>query len=77
MEIQVTLYASFMIGRFKCDVREYTSETTVAQVVNDLNIPEKDLGIILVNGQHTSTDKTLKDGDDLSISPHCGWRLIF
>lgn len=77
MEIKVTLNASFMIGRFISDVREYTYETTVAQVVNDLNIPERDLGNILVNGQHTSTATTLKDGDDLYISPHCGWRLLF
>lgn len=72
MKIQIQLYASFRVGRFKDQVRDYPTGTTVGQVFKDLNLPEGDLGVVLVNGGHSSQVELLKDGDVLSFLPLVG-----
>jgi sulfur-carrier protein len=72
MKIQIRLFASFRIGRFKTQVREYPEGTDVLCVVLDLGLPEKDLGIILINGKHASQNQILCNGDILSLLPLVG-----
>ena len=72
MQIMIKLFATFRIGRFSTETRQYPAGTTVAQVVGELRIPEQELGILLVNSRHVPLDRQLADGDTLSIFPLLG-----
>ncbi len=72
MNIEIKLLASLSLERFKTELREYPLATGVRQVVEDLGIPEKEIGIVLLNGQHASLADPLADGDSLSLLPLVG-----
>ena len=72
MKIEIKLFASLRVERFQVEVREYPSTTGIGQVVGSLGIPEADVGIVLVNGQHAALEGSLKDGDSLSLLPLVG-----
>lgn len=59
-------------GRFKEQVFNYEEGTTVADVIEQLNIPHKELGIVFLNGKHTELQQTLLDTDILAIFPPVG-----
>ena len=69
MKIEIKLFASLRVERFKTEVREYPPATGIRQVVRGLGILEKDVGIVLLNGQHASLEDSLKNGDTLSLLP--------
>ncbi len=72
IKITVKLFASFRIGRFDREIREYPPATTVADVVRDLQIPAAEVGILLLNFVHVDFQRQLADGDTLSIFPLVG-----
>lgn len=72
MEIRVRLYGVFRIDRFKDEVRDYPPGTTVREVVEDLRIPDRLLGIVLINGVHAGVDDLLTEGDVLTLLPLLG-----
>jgi molybdopterin converting factor small subunit len=72
IKISVKLFASFRIGRFDREIREYPPATTVGDVVRDLKIPEAEVGILLLNFVHVNLHRQLADGDALSIFPRVG-----
>lgn len=72
IQVTVKLFASFRIGRFDKEIREYPSATTVGDVVRDLEIPETEVGILLLNFVHVNLHQPLADGDALSIFPLVG-----
>ena len=72
MKINVKLFASFQIGRFKQELREYPEQTRIRTVVRELNIPEEEIGILLLNAVHVDLDRSLSDGDLLAIFPLVG-----
>jgi sulfur-carrier protein len=72
MQVTVKLFATFRTGRFITETVEYPDGTTVADIVHRLNIPEKDLGIMLVNSRHVKPPHTLSDGDSLALFPLLG-----
>ena len=72
MQVTVKLFASFQTGRFKIEVREYTDQTLIETVVRKLNIPEEEVGILLLNAVHAKLDQPLNDGDLLAIFPLVG-----
>ncbi|MFO7765059.1 MAG: MoaD/ThiS family protein [Pelovirga sp.] len=72
IKITVKLFASFQLGRFDRDIREYPSATTVGDVVRDLQIPAAEVGILLLNFVHVDLQRQLADGDSLSIFPLVG-----
>jgi len=45
---------------------------TVAQVLEELEVPLKEAKIILVNGLHAKPETVLKEGDRLSVFPPVG-----
>lgn len=72
MKITVKLFATFRVGRFKEDVRDYPPGTECCQVAEDLGISPDALGVILVNGRHAPVDRPLEEGDTLSLFPLVG-----
>ncbi len=72
MTVTVKLFATFRNGRFKEEVRQYGVGTTVSQVIHELELPENELGAILVNARHAEEDQVLQNGDTLSIFPLVG-----
>ena len=69
MQVTVKLIGVFRIGRFKQVLRDYPQGTSIAQVVDSLQLPEQILGIVLINGVHADFADLLSDGDILTILP--------
>lgn len=72
MEITVKLFATFRTGRFAIENRQYPEGTTVGAIVRELEIPESELGILLVNSRHVDLERVLADGETLAIFPLVG-----
>lgn len=72
MNITVKLFASFRTGRFDIENRDYPAGTTVADVADSINLPQSELGIIMVNNRHVKLDRVLADGDTLALFPLLG-----
>jgi molybdopterin converting factor small subunit len=72
MRITVKLFATFRKGRFDAEVREVPPGTTVSRIVDDVQLPVRELGIILVNGRHADRSRELSDGDTLALFPLVG-----
>ncbi|MGB4437968.1 MAG: MoaD/ThiS family protein [Sedimentibacter sp.] len=69
MKIEVRLFATFRVGRWKSKRLSFSEETQIIDVLNNLNIKKEELGLILVNGSYKEVDEKLKDGDILAIFP--------
>ena len=72
MQITVKLFATFRVGRFDIENREYPLGTTVADVVKDLDLPMQKLGILMINSRHVELDRVLAEGEILAIFPLVG-----
>lgn len=72
MELQIKLFATLREGRGKVLTKEFSSPATPKQVLETLNIDEKDVAILLVNGIDGNLDQELQEGDVLSIFPPVG-----
>ncbi|RNC66321.1 MAG: MoaD/ThiS family protein [Desulfuromonadales bacterium] len=67
MEITVKLFAMFRIGRFAAETKRYEPGATPGDIVSELRIPEKEVGIVMVNSRHAKLDQRLFDGDTLAL----------
>jgi len=72
MKITVKLFASFRAGRFEVETRDYPSGTTVADVADSLNLPQSELGIMMINHRHVKLERELAEGDSLALFPLLG-----
>ena len=72
MKVTVKLFASFQVGRFNKEVREYPEQTQIITIIEELKVPVDEVGIILVNSVHAKPEKCLEDGDVLAIFPTVG-----
>ena len=72
MNITVKLFASFRAGRFDIETRDYPAGTTVADVADSLNLPQTDLGIMMINNRHVKLDRLIDEGDILALFPLLG-----
>ncbi len=72
MNITVKLFASFRAGRFDIETGDYPAGTTVADVADSLNLPQTEVGIMMVNNRHVKLDHMLADGDVLALFPLLG-----
>ncbi|MCX5802144.1 MAG: MoaD/ThiS family protein [Proteobacteria bacterium] len=77
MEIEIRLFATFRDYlpegtsgfAFKKTLKK---ETTVGEVIKELNLPEDTPKIILIKGNHAKEGYILQDGDVVSIFPPMG-----
>ena len=72
MNITVKLFASFRTGRFDIERAVYPAGTTVAEVADSLDLPQSELGIMLINSRHVKLDRVLIEGDTLALFPLLG-----
>ena len=72
MHITVKLFANFRIHRFKEGEQDYPDDTTVMDIIRDLDIPETEVGIIFINGRNATKTQPLAEGDTLSLFPLVG-----
>lgn len=72
MTVTVKLFATFRKGRFKEAQRNFAAGTTVGAVISELDLPEQELGAILLNARHVEKNTQLHEGDVLSIFPLVG-----
>ena len=72
MQITVRLIGAFRINRFKERVADYPPGTRVDEIVDELQIPWRALGTVLINGLHAGFHDPLKDGDTLALLPILG-----
>lgn len=72
MKVCVKLFATFRNDRFKEKVCEYPEGTMVSDIIKELDLPEDQLGAVLINARHVESDQELKEGDSLSIFPLVG-----
>ncbi|MCF6179154.1 MAG: MoaD/ThiS family protein [Geopsychrobacter sp.] len=72
MKVNVKLFASFQTGRFKQETREYPEQTLIGTVIDELNIPAGEVGILLLNAVHAKPEQPLSEGDLLAIFPLVG-----
>ena len=69
MNITVSLHGVLRIDRFKKEILAYPDDSSIQKVIDDLQIPVKLLGIILINGTHAKAGDTLHNGDTLMLLP--------
>jgi len=69
MKITIRLFGVFRIGRFKEEVRDLPAGTRPRAVVAALQLPERLLGIVLINDCHAQLDDPLHEGDTLALLP--------
>ena len=69
MHITISLHGVFRIDRFKKETRKYPRGSRAQDIIDDLQISEKLLGIILINGVHANSEEVLQDGDTLMLLP--------
>ncbi|MHC4461314.1 MAG: MoaD/ThiS family protein [Planctomycetota bacterium] len=69
MVVEVKLFATFTKGRFKKKQMELPEGTSLKDLFKQLNIPAKEVGILLVNGQGAVHKQKLCSHDVVSIFP--------
>jgi molybdopterin converting factor small subunit len=74
MKVKVKLFAQYRDGRFREEEMELPEGTTVAELIEKLELPVEKLpiGILLMNGRHVTPETPLEEGVTLSIFPKIG-----
>jgi sulfur-carrier protein len=72
MQVTVKLFATFRVGRFVIQSREYAPGTRIEQVAQELGIPEPEIGMIMLNGRHAEAAHQLEQGASLALFPLLG-----
>ena len=72
MKITVSLFATFRVGRFREQQRDYPEGTRLLEVISDIGVREEEIGMVLINGRHAPLDQALRAGDSLACFPLLG-----
>jgi len=72
LKATVKLFAQFRNGRFKAETIGIAEQTRVRDVVEELDIPPKEVAICLVNGHDTGIDSEINNGDTVALFPPVG-----
>ena len=67
--IEVRLFATFRQGREKVYYFPAEEYRTAGEFLKKLDIPEKDVAILLINGFHSKPEAAVKDEDIVSFFP--------
>ncbi|RQD72587.1 MAG: MoaD/ThiS family protein [Tindallia sp. MSAO_Bac2] len=72
MGIKIRLFATLREGRGKEVEIKAGEGMTGSELINTLEIEEKDVAIFLINGKDATLEDTLQEGDVISIFPPVG-----
>lgn len=72
MKVTIKLFAYFRESRFKVENRDFDEGTTVGDIVDQVNIDRKEVGVLMINSRHTTFDIKLRENDILAIFPVIG-----
>lgn len=72
MKIEVRLFAYFRSGREKKQFMHLEEGAIASEVLDKLNIEEKEVSIFLINGRDGNADRILSEGDVLALFPPVG-----
>jgi molybdopterin synthase sulfur carrier subunit len=71
--IEIRLYASLQNRKSNpVASRELTGAKTVRELLLDIDIPEQEVAVIMINGKRRQLETTLSDGDEVSLFPLMG-----
>ena len=70
--IEVRVFATLRQGREKISMLSPDGIATAGEVLRLLDIPEGEVSILLINGFHSKSGDSVKDGDILSLFPPVG-----
>lgn len=69
MNITVKLFATFRFGRFAAATRQYPPQTQISEIIRELQIPDTEISMIMLNGRHADPDQFLCEGDSIALFP--------
>ncbi len=69
MEVDVRLFATLRQERFRNKKIDLPEGTTAGEIIRQLNIPPKDVALIMINGKHAKTESTLRANDVVALFP--------
>lgn len=72
MKITVKLFATLRNERFETDVFDINEAMTVKDLLDIINIDEKEVAIIFHNGKHAQSDDILSENDTVAFFPPIG-----
>jgi sulfur carrier protein len=72
MKLEVRLFAVFRQGRFNRTAMDLPEGTPLRDLILQLEIPEKEVSLPLVNGQYSPLDRVLAAGDIVALFPAVG-----
>ena len=72
MEVEVRLFAGFRQGRFNRRAFDLPEGTCLRDVLQQLDIPQEEVSLPLVNGRYSKLDRQLAPGDVFSVFPAVG-----
>ena len=72
MRVIVKLFATLRDKRFDVETRDYGPGTTVADIIKELGIPQKEVTLIFINGRHAGYQADIADGDTVALFPPVG-----
>ena len=72
MQIEVRLFAAFRKGRFAREPVELPEGSCLRDLIERLDIPEKQVSLPLINGRHSKFDCSLAAGDVVALFPAIG-----
>ncbi|HQJ66414.1 MAG TPA: MoaD/ThiS family protein [bacterium] len=72
IKVTVKLFASLQAGRFKIQDLVFEAGTTVAELIASLDIPEKEVSLIMINGRHKELDHRLAEAETCALFPPVG-----
>jgi sulfur carrier protein ThiS len=72
MRVRVSLYSALRIDRFAEAEVELPESATVKDLLKKLNLPQQDIGIVMVNARSGTFQQRLQPGDRITLIPPIG-----
>jgi molybdopterin converting factor small subunit len=72
MQVIVKLFATLREGRFEEKIMDFPEGIKIEQVIRHIDLPEKVVSLIFVNGRHANSNTPISEGDTVSIFPPVG-----
>jgi len=72
MEVEIRLFATLRLGRFKKRTMDLPQGARLLDVLQEANVPDEEVSLPLVNGRYSKLDRRLVEGDVVSIFPAVG-----